>query len=261
MKKIYLGTNLKMYKNISQTRDYLTRLRDLTMDLADSVNLFVIPSFTALPVTHEVLHGSHIRWGAQNMHWEETGQFTGEISPIMLQEVGVSIAEIGHSERRHIFGEDDSLLCKKVRSSIEHGMTALLCIGETADEKADGISDEALSIQIKRDLKDILPEDGDNVWIAYEPVWAIGINGTPADPEYVELRHKAIRNVCKLIFPDITIPILYGGSVNPQNAKELINLPDVDGLFIGRAAWDAEKFNILIRQIIEVDLSQSYKSK
>lgn len=250
MKKLYLGTNLKMYKNISQTRDYLIRLRDLTTDLAGSIDLFVIPSFTTLPVAQEVLQGSHIRWGAQNMHWEETGQFTGEISPLMLREVGVTIAEIGHSERRHIFGEDDNALRKKVKSSIDHGMTALLCIGETAKEKADGISDEALSIQIKRGLKNIVPDDGDNVWIAYEPVWAIGINGIPADPEYVELRHMAIRNVCKLILPEIHIPILYGGSVNPQNAKELIDLRDVDGLFIGRAAWEAEKFNILIREII-----------
>lgn len=252
--RLYLGTNTKMYKTISDTMSFLQELHDLTGDLKDlPLDLFVIPSYTALERAGRFLADSHIRLGAQNMAWEKEGQYTGEISPLMLKETGVSIVEIGHSERRHIFCETDEQEEKKVQCAARYGFTPLLCIGETAGNREYGISDEVLSTQLKIGLHSITEEQAKNLWIAYEPVWAIGVNGVPAAVGYVMERHQNIRRVLVERFGEITgrqIPILYGGSVNPLNAPELIRLPDVDGLFIGRSAWVAETFNHIIRQIL-----------
>lgn len=252
--RLYLGTNTKMYKTINDTKDFLTQLHKLTCDLQEfPLELFVIPSYTALESAGEILKSSHIRLGAQNMGWEKEGQFTGEISPLMLQETGASIVEIGHSERRTIFKETDQQQEKKVKCAAEHGFTPLLCIGETKEQREYGISDEVLATQLKIGLHSISPQQAKNLWIAYEPVWAIGVDGIPASPDYVKERHLAIRQVLVNLFGEETgslIPILYGGSVNPENAPVLIQLPCVDGLFIGRSAWDAENFNHIIRQVL-----------
>ncbi len=252
-KKLYLGTNTKMYKTISDTLEYLSQLNSLITDIAEKdVELFVIPSFTSLESASKLLEGSRILLGAQNMGWEESGQFTGEISPIMLKEVGVNIVEIGHSERRHIFNETDQQENLKVKCALRHNFKTLLCIGETFEQKKYDLSDEVLSTQLKIGLHGIDAEQTNNLWIAYEPVWAIGVNGVPATKEYAAMKHKTIRNVLCSLFGDITgysIPILYGGSVNNQNAKELISMPEIDGLFIGRSAWDAENFDKIIRMV------------
>ncbi|MPN04090.1 L-erythrulose-1-phosphate isomerase [bioreactor metagenome] len=168
----------------------------------------------------------------------------------MLQEFGLDIVEIGHSERRHVFGETDEQENKKVVSALNHGFTALLCVGETAEQKAAGIADEVLAMQLKIGLRGVLPEQAERIWVAYEPVWAIGVNGVPAPADYVKARHASIRRILGELFLLTEIPVLYGGSVNPQNAEELIVQPNVDGLFTGRAAWDAENFNALIRQVL-----------
>lgn len=253
-KRLYMGTNTKMYKTISDTVAYLQELHDLTSDLKDyPLDLFVIPSYTTLDRAGQLLADSHIRLGAQNMAWEKEGQFTGEISPLMLKETGVSIVEIGHSERRHVLGETDEQEEKKVACAAAHGLTSLLCIGETGSQREYGISDETLAVQLKIGLHSITAEQAKNVWIAYEPVWAIGVNGIPAAADYVLARHKSIRQTLIKLFGSAVgneIPILYGGSVNPDNAVELIQLPDVDGLFIGRSAWDAKQFNHIIRQVL-----------
>lgn len=254
--RLYLGTNTKMYKTIRDTIAYLKQLHNLTQDLKDfPLEIFVIPSYTALESSGKLLANSHIRLGAQNMAWESEGPYTGEISPVMLKETGVSIVEIGHSERRHIFGETDAQAEKKVICAAEHGLTPLLCIGETKAQREYGISDEILFIQLKTALSSINMEQANHLWIAYEPVWAIGTGGIPATTEYVTARHITIRRVLTELFGGTTgcqIPILYGGSVNPGNAMDLIRLPNVDGLFIGRSAWDAEQFNHIIRQIMLV---------
>jgi triosephosphate isomerase len=149
-RKLYLGTNMKMYKTISETLDYLKSLISLTSDIpGDELELFVIPSFTSLEVAGKLLENSKILLGAQNMCWEERGQFTGEISPIMLKEVGTDIVEIGHSERRHIFGETDQQINLKVSCALKHGFKALLCVGETLEQKNYDLSDEILSTQLK----------------------------------------------------------------------------------------------------------------
>jgi len=225
-------------------------LQALTQDLRAQTTLFVIPSYPALERAAGTVKDKAILLGAQNMHPEEQGQFTGEVSPLMLQEFGLDIVEIGHSERRHVFGETDEQENKKVVSALNHGFTALLCVGETAEQKAAGIADEVLAMQLKIGLGGVEPEQAARVWVAYEPVWAIGVNGVPATADYVKDRHASIRRILKELFPLAEIPVLYGGSVNPQNAEELIVQPNVDGLFTGRAAWDAEHFNALIRQVL-----------
>lgn len=252
-KKLYFGSNLKMYKNIQSTVSYLQRLAQLTHDLPrDMVELFIIPSYTTLPDAVRSIDRDLIRLGAQNMSWEDEGQFTGEISPLMLRELELNLVMIGHSERRHVFGETDYEENKKVLTALRHGMTALLCIGETAQEKEFGVSAEVLRSQIKIGLHGVTAEQLPQIWIAYEPVWSIGVNGTPASPDYAEAMHKVIKGCLGELFGAQAeeIPVLYGGSVNPSNANELICQPSIDGLFTGRAAWDADKFNLLIRDAI-----------
>lgn len=254
MKKLYFGSNLKMYKTIENTVNYLTELESLTKDISrDEIQMFIIPSYTTLDRASKAVDHNNIKIGAQNMHWEEEGQFTGEISPVMLKEVGCDLVMIGHSERRHVFNETDAEENKKVLSAINHGFIALLCIGETAEQKENGISAEILREQLKIGLHGTSVENIPQIWVAYEPVWSIGVNGTPATADYAEEMHVVIKGCLKELYGDRyeEIPVLYGGSVNPGNADELIQQPSIDGLFIGRAAWQADKFNPLIRSAIE----------
>lgn len=254
MKKLYLGTNTKMYKTIKDTSEFLEQLKALTAQIPKEVELFVIPSYTSLSKAGEILQNSRILFGAQNMCWAEEGQFTGEISPRMIRETGAQIIEIGHSERRHVFRETDEEENLKVKTALKEGFKALLCIGETGEEKASGISDEILKIQLKKGLSDISPDDSDRLWIAYEPVWAIGTQGIPATPAYAAERHHTIRETLCDLFgcaKGKEIPILYGGSVNQENACSFLQLEDVDGLFIGRSAWKAESFAQIIQMACE----------
>lgn len=252
-KKLYIGTNTKMTKTIAQTAEFLSDLAKLTADISrERMELFVIPSFTTLQTARRTVGRELIGLGAQNMCWEDSGQFTGEISPLMLKEIGIDIVEIGHSERRHVFGESDSEENKKVLAALQHGFISLLCIGETLEQKQLGIGDECLSIQLKAGLNGVTPEQAKRLWIAYEPVWAIGVNGIPASTDYANEKHKKIKEVLHDLFGEAAeqIPVLYGGSVNNQNAQQLIRMPHIDGLFIGRSAWDAENFNQIIRMVL-----------
>lgn len=254
LNKLYLGTNTKMYKTIADTKSFLTELAALTKDIGrENLELFVIPSYTALQEAGACGLQGQIRLGAQNMGWEDEGQFSGEISPLMLKEVGTEIVMIGHSERRHVLGETDDMENKKVLCALRHGFTPLLCIGETGKQKELGLSDEVLRSQLKIGLFGVSREQAGKLWIAYEPVWAIGVNGVPATKEYAEEKHGVIRACLEERFGSETgsrIPILYGGSVNPENAPELIRMQNIDGLFIGRSAWDAVRFHSIIQSVL-----------
>ena len=249
----YLGSNNKMTMTIRETVAYLEELDSLTARLPrDALRLFFIPSFTALPAASAC--AGRIELGAQNMCWEERGQFTGEISPLMLQEVGVSIVEIGHSERRHIFGETDKMANRKLLCALAHGFTPLLCVGETGEQKACGVADETLRIQLIRGLQGVGAADAPRLAVAYEPVWAIGAGGTPADPEYAREKHAVLRRTLRELFGAAgeKIPLLYGGSVNLENCAPLARLPEVDGLFIGRSAWKPAEFYRIIQTVLPV---------
>lgn len=252
-KKIYFGTNLKMYKNIRSTIAYLTELTALTADLNPAgIQLFVIPSYTALPAASRIINRERLLLGAQNMCWEEQGQFTGEISPLMLNELQLALVMIGHSERRHLFRETNADENKKVLAALDHDLTALLCIGETEEEKKYHISNEVLRTQLKIGFHNVSPEQAPRLWVAYEPVWSIGVNGIPASAGYADEKHQVIHQTLREIFGPAgsSIPVLYGGSVNPGNANELIRPASVDGLFVGRSAWNAKDFNTLIRNAV-----------
>lgn len=257
--KLYMGTNTKMYKTIRDTDNFLTELNKLTVDIDRTLlELFVIPSFTALESARKSVPNENIKIGAQNMYWEDQGQFTGEISPLMLKEIGINIIEIGHSERRHVFGESDLQENKKVLSSLKHGFIPLLCVGETLEQKQMGVSNEYLSIQLKIALNGVASQEAHKLWVAYEPVWAIGVNGIPATADYADEKQGVIKGVLRGLFGDVgsEIPVLYGGSVNSGNAEELIQQPNIDGLFIGRSAWDAQAFNQIIRKVIPLFLGK-----
>lgn len=256
MKKWY-GTNLKMYKTPSEVHTYLSELDEIAKERDfQKMNLFVIPPYTALQQAKEVLRiakegetPSPILLGAQNMAYEEEGQFTGEISARMLKELGVSLVMVGHSERRHVFNEGDQELNKKVLLGIQHGFKMLLCIGETKEEKDYGISDETLRKQIKIGLFGVKKENLNMMLLAYEPVWAIGKDGVPATKEYIEEKHKVIKDTLVELYgkEGADVPLFYGGSVNHGNAVEIDACNNVDGLFVGRSAWKASDFEKIMK--------------
>ena len=253
-KKLYFGSNFKMYKGVKETNDYLTEITEKTSDIdRKKVQFFFIPSFTSLTDASRHPYRDKFMLGAQNMCWEEEGQFTGEISPVMLEELGLDMVLIGHSERRHIFNETDMTENKKVLAALKHNFTVLLCVGETAEEKDYRIGLETLRKQLIVGLHNVKPEQAEKIWIAYEPVWSIGINGTPAPADYAGRMHTLIRR-CLIDLLGKTgqnIPLLYGGSVNPDNANKLIVQPDINGLFTTRTAFQIDKFSKMIRQSIE----------
>jgi triosephosphate isomerase len=253
-KKLYIGTNTKMYKTTVDTVSFLEKLRGLTADIPrNEVCIFVIPSYTALETARSVIKNNEILLGAQNMCWEDQGQFTGEISPRMLKEIGIDIVEIGHSERRSILHETDEEENKKVLAALRHEFIPLLCIGETEAQKNYGIADEVLATQIKIGFHGVSPEQLQHCMIAYEPVWAIGVSGKPASKCYAAEKHRVIRDVLWNLYGDVAlhVPVLYGGNVNNNNAVELIRAEHIDGLFIGRSAWEADNFNKIIRSVLQ----------
>ena len=248
--RLLLGTNLKMYKTPRETAAYISALNPVADRFRDCLTVFVIPSFPALPAAIAADNGQ-ILLGSQNVFYEEEGPFTGEVSLRMLEDLeGISLVEIGHSERRHLFGETSFDCNRKVLAAADHHFSPLLCIGETAQERDYGITEEVLRTQLKIGLFGYTVQQP--VWIAYEPVWAIGESGTAATPDYIEHCHRLIRTTLLQLLGDMgnSVPILYGGSVNHDNLSSFLMLPNVDGLFIGRAAWQADSFTSLIHQAV-----------
>lgn len=263
--KLVIGTNTKMYMTAARTTEYLRELGRLTEGLdRATLELFIIPSFTSISAAAETGKKVGIRLGAQNMAWEDEGQYTGEVSAPMLREAGAQIVEIGHSERRHLFGETDDMVNRKVLAALRHNFTPLLCVGETAQQKHLGIADETLRIQLKTALYGITAQQASCLWIAYEPVWAIGTAGKPASEFYASSKHVVIRDTLSELFgPAVSreIPLLYGGSVNAENAPGLIEMPHIDGLFIGRSAWDAANFSRIIHAVLPVFIGKAHNMR
>jgi len=206
------------------------------------IDIIVCASFIHLNRLSEIFKDSIIKLGAQNMHFEEKGAFTGETSPVMLKSVNCEYVILGHSERRHIFKEDDGFINKKVKSALVHGLTPILCVGETLDEKNNNQAFEIVSRQIKKGIESL---SSSNIIIAYEPVWAIG-TGVAADIKTVSRMHDFIRSIVK------NTPILYGGSVKPKNAEVLSHIENVDGFLVGGASLKAEDFKDIIEKFTKV---------
>lgn len=240
--------NWKMNKGLYATRDLLRELVPALKD-ASEVDVVVCPPFIGLGVAVRELEDSNIMLGAQNMHWEDSGAYTGEISPLMIKELCKYVI-IGHSERRAMFGETDETVNKKVHAALNVGLKPIMCVGETLEENQSGQTAEVVSRQVHAGLASVVAEQADQVVIAYEPVWAIG-TGLAATPEGANAVHKdVIRPIlCELFSKKIGsgMRILYGGSVNAANAKELFDQSDIDGGLIGGASLKADGFTTIVK--------------
>lgn len=251
MKKIWVGTNWKMTKSIAEGLSYTNELISFSEQLTSNIELFIIPSHTALVPIQQRTATSRVHIGAQNMHWEESGAYTGEISPPMLIEIGIDMIELGHSERRQYFNETDYTVNKKVLAALQFGLRPLICIGENLEQKNSNVSKETLASQLKIALKGVSSKQAKHLMFAYEPVWAIGENGIPATAEYVSEIHNFLRQILIDTLGDVGthIPILFGGSVNKENILAYIDITDVNGLFIGRSAWEMDSFKDILQQL------------
>lgn len=238
--------NWKMYKTIEESLAYFHALLPLIKGTEALVGLAV--PFTAIKPLFEASKGSSVRIGAQNMNDASEGAFTGEISGAMLKDAGASFVILGHSERRRFFNESNQFVNKKVKKALAEGLSVILCLGETLEEREEGKTQEVLMEQLSKSLEGVQSAAFSSIIIAYEPVWAIG-SGHAANPQLAEEVHKFCRESIGQIWGQEvadTVVIQYGGSVNPQNAKSYLDQPDIDGLLVGGASLSPETFSRIV---------------
>jgi triosephosphate isomerase (TIM) len=249
MRRKVIAGNWKMNNDIKETQNLISKLTSgVSMDDMNC-DVIVCPAFTSLSEAYTLLKDTKIKLGAQNMYFETSGAFTGEISASMLKSVGCEYVILGHSERRTIFGETDELINNKIKKANAGGLNPIFCVGELLEEREAGITEKVIEKQIRSGLKDIPSEEMGNVIIAYEPVWAIG-TGKTASPEQAEEVHKFIRALINGKYGASVsdkIIIQYGGSVNNKNAKELLSQKDIDGALVGGASLKADAFIEIIQ--------------
>jgi triosephosphate isomerase len=243
----FVAGNWKMHNTLAEATALAKAVR-AELDALEGVRIALVPPFTSVAAVAEALRGSRIETGGQDLHWEEKGAFTGEISGAMLRDAGASCVLVGHSERRQLFGETDEATNKKVRAALAAGLTPILCVGETLEERDAGETLDVVGRQVRVGLAGLSPEELGRVCIAYEPVWAIG-TGRTATPEQAQEVHASIRATLRSLGGDVadSIAILYGGSVKPDNARALLALPDVDGALVGGASLQADSFAAIAR--------------
>ena len=258
-RRLLVGTGWKMNLGAADARRYAHALRQHLASIGHGeIDIFVLPPFTSLHAAREAFAGSAVEIGGQNMHWQEAGAWTGEISASMLIEAGCRYVELAHSERLACFGETYEQVRLKVDAALQAGLIPILCIGETAEDKRAGRADAALAHQVRTVLDGRAGGAIPSVVLAYEPRWAIG-QGEAATPDHVAGRHAGLRSLLRDEYgTEIagTMRILYGGSVTPQNGAALIADENVDGLFIGRAAWNADGFAAMIRIVADAASSR-----
>ena len=244
----WIGTSWKMNKTLVEAMLFAEGLLKADADRDPRIQRFVVPPFTAVREVKACLAGSSVKVGAQNMHWEEAGAWTGEVSPLMLTDCHLDLVELGHSERRDFFGESNETVGLKVEAAVRHGLTPLICIGETGEQKEKGMARQVLEDQVRAALGKLTGEQKQaTILLAYEPVWAIDDKGMPASSDYADARQAEILAVAEDVLEHRPL-CLYGGSVNPGNCEDLIECPNIDGLFIGRSAWTVEGYlDILTR--------------
>ncbi|MGD0073645.1 MAG: triose-phosphate isomerase [Candidatus Binataceae bacterium] len=253
MRRKIFAANWKMNLTPLKARALIAALRaDLDPDaamLARDREVVIAPPFVAIPAVAQALAGSSIELGAQNMHFEDNGAFTGEVSAPMLKECGVRQVILGHSERRRLFGETDSLVNRKLKAALKHGLKPIVCIGETLEERDGGRTLEVVLTQLNAGLEGLDDSQLAKITLAYEPVWAIG-TGRNATPEQAHAVHSAIRGALEeRTRPDVAggIRILYGGSVTAENVDSLVSKPDIDGALVGGASLKADAFSRIVR--------------
>jgi L-erythrulose 1-phosphate isomerase len=246
----WIGTSWKMNKTRAEAREFAQVLKNSKVAEAAPASLFLIPPFTAIETVATTLADSKVRIGAQNMHWAPAGAWTGEISAAMIKDVGATIVEIGHSERRTHFGETDETVAKKAEAAVNNDLIALVCVGDTHEEHQAGRTSEALARQTRAALSRVPRERMSQVIIAYEPVWSIGEGGVPADPAFADRQHELIKTETLRFAPD-ALDVVYGGSVSTANCRQLAAQKHIDGLFIGRAAWRAEGYLAIVQMVTD----------
>ena len=250
MEKVWIGTSWKMNKTLKEAMSFTSQVK--AAQAHPRIQRFLVPSFTTLREVRSALSESDILVGAQNMHWEEEGAWTGEISPRMLRDCSADLVEIGHSERRAHFGETNQTVGLKVRAAVQSGLVPLVCIGETREQMESGKASSVLAEQVEAALSLLGPADIEKqILFAYEPVWAIGFGGTPATPEYADERQAEIGDMTRSILGS-SVPCLYGGSVNSENCAVFAQMPNINGLFVGRAAWSANGYLDILRRCASV---------
>ncbi|MGB9621927.1 MAG: triose-phosphate isomerase [Brevinematia bacterium] len=248
MRRYLIAGNWKMNKTVSEGVELAKGLVENVKDVSDR-DILICPPFTALYPIYQVIKGTNIKLGAQDVFYEDSGAYTGEISPVMLKDVGCEYVIVGHSERRHIIKENDEIINKKVKASLKHGLKVILCVGELLEEREAGKTLDVVKVQVVEGLKGVGNEEIKNIVIAYEPVWAIG-TGKTAKPEDAQEVQSYIRKlISELYSREVAnnIVIQYGGSVKASNVDDLMAMPDVDGALVGGASLVLEEFVRIVK--------------
>ncbi|MCX7956561.1 MAG: triose-phosphate isomerase [Endomicrobia bacterium] len=247
MRKKLIAANWKMYKTIKETKNYIENFLPLVKNVVDR-EIVICPPFVSLFIAGELLKNSNVKLGAQNMYVEEKGAYTGEISPLMLKEIGCEYVILGHSERRKYFMETDEFINKKALIAFKYDLIPIVCVGETLEEREKNLTFQVLEHQVKNSLTNLTSDYAAKVVIAYEPVWAIG-TGKNATPQQAQEAQNFIRQVYSSIYGrEISekVRVLYGGSIKPENFREIMQQPDVDGGLVGGASLEYESFSKIV---------------
>lgn len=249
MRTTVIAGNWKMNNDLKESEKLIIELKNLLNNEKPNCEVIICPPFTSLSEAAKLVHGSVIKLGAQNMHFEENGAYTGEVSAAMLKSVGCEYVILGHSERRHIFGESDEVINKKIKKALSAGLKPIFCVGELLEERENGTTNDVVKKQVLKGLTGVSADEMKNIIIAYEPVWAIG-TGKTASPAQAQEVHEFIRDLIEIDYSlevanDLVIQ--YGGSVKPDNAKELLSQKDIDGALVGGACLKADSFMGIIK--------------
>lgn len=248
MRRKVIAGNWKMYKNIQETTELVNGLKISLAQLTRSINVIIAPPFTSLTTAKGLIANSDIHLGAQNLYPETDGAYTGEISPGMLVSAGVEYVILGHSERRQYFKETDAFINIKAKKALDTGLKPIICVGETLEQREKGVTTQVVTGQMKGVLAGLTSQQLSNVIIAYEPVWAIG-TGKTATPQQANEVHQLIRTlVSELYSSEVSqkIIIQYGGSVKPENARDLLSQSDIDGALVGGACLKIDSFTAIV---------------
>ncbi|MCU7496603.1 MAG: triose-phosphate isomerase [Ignavibacteria bacterium] len=249
MRKKVIAGNWKMYNDIPASVKLISELKKNLAGLDLKAEVIICPPFTSLDTAKTLIKDSAIMLGAQNMYFEESGAYTGEVSAEMLKSTGCQYVILGHSERRTIFKETDELINKKIKKAILSGLNPIFCVGETLEQRENGTTESVISTQVSVGLSGLSAEDLKKVIVAYEPVWAIG-TGKTATPEQAQQVHVFIRSLLRKLYSDEAaegVTIQYGGSVKPENAALLLSQADIDGALVGGACLKADSFTSIIK--------------
>jgi len=253
MRKLFIAGNWKMNKTITEALDLAKELKENVGEVS-ALTIAICPSFLCLDALTNVVRKTSIKLGAQNMYHKDEGAFTGEVSALMLRDAGCDYVILGHSERRQYFSETNDLINKKTKAALKHGLVPIVCVGETLQEREAGKTFDVVKDHVTKSLKDLTHEELKKIVIAYEPVWAIG-TGKTATPEQAQEVHGYIRSLLsEMANADVaqSIVIQYGGSVKPDNTKDLMKQKDIDGALVGGASLTADSFTAIITNALEV---------